>query len=456
MNKWNFLGWLIMLAALNGYAQSRDSLVVRSIVNEVMRNGHAYDQLRVLCQHGPRLSGSEGAAKAVDMTADMLRSSKADAVWLQPCYVPKWVRGPVEQGYVSRPGATPYMLRLTSLGDAVGTGGREICADLVMLTDMGQAVKLGNKGLKGKIAFFNLPMDPAHIRTFKAYGESGVARRNGPSLAAKYGASAVIVRSLASNIDGYPHTGATKYNDSFPKIPAVAVSTEDAEWLSREISVGGKLEACINTSAMMMGEVLSYNVVAEIRGSEYPDEIITVGGHLDSWDLGEGAHDDGAGCVQAIEMIRTFKALGIRPKRTIRAVLFMNEENGGRGAKAYLDSAKARGEKHLFALESDAGGFSPRGFSFDCSDQAFKRIQSWKGILAEYGAGEFTRGGSGSDISPLKSVGTELAGLVPDSQRYFDLHHAATDVFSTVNKRELHLGAAVMTALAWLVSEYGF
>ena len=264
-----------------------------------------------------------------------------------------------------------------------------------------------------------------------------------------------MVRSLASNEDDHPHTGALQYNDSFPKIPAVAISTADAERMSAAISSGKSVTASFTTSCKMMGTARSFNVIGELRGTKYPEQIISVGGHLDSWDLAEGAEDDGTGVVQSIEIIRALKAAGMQPQRTIRAVLFMNEENGGGGSKAYLDSAKTKKEQHIFALESDAGGFTPRGFTLDMSEEKKARIRSWKNLFYDYGVYDLSEGGSGSDVGPLKQVGAALAGLNTDSQRYFDIHHAETDVFENVSKREVDLGAVNMAALIWLVSEYG-
>ena len=205
----------------------------------------------------------------------------------------------------------------------------------------------------------------------------------------------------------------------------------------------------------MLADVPSFNVIGEIRGSEFLKEIITVGGHLDSWDLAEGAQDDGAGCVQSIEIIRSLKATGIQPKRTVRAVMFMNEENGGRGGKAYLKQAKENKERHIFALESDGGGFTPRAFGLEMNETQRKKVILWKPLFEDYGVYQLIAGGSGSDVEPLNELGTALAGLHPDSQRYFDLHHAATDTFESVSKRELNLGAVNMAAFVWLVSEYG-
>lgn len=437
-------------------AQPGDAAILKKISDEVMTNSQAYENLRFLTKKiGPRLSGSANAQKAVEATARMLREAGADTVYFQPCMVPHWVRGSKEAGYIKPDMGKKYKLRLTALGNSVGTGPMGVQSKVVEVRSMAELHSLGEKIIKGKIVFFNIRMNPAYIRTFRAYGEAGIGRRSGAAQAAKYGAIGVMVRSLASNIDEYPHTGATQYNDSFPKIPAVAISSQDAEWLSMQLKKNVPLKAFFVTHCQMLPEVLSYNVVGETRGSSFPEQVITVGGHLDSWDLAEGAQDDGAGCVQSIEVIRAYKSLGLKPKRTIRAVMFMNEENGGRGGDAYLQQAKNKKEHHVFALESDAGGFSPRGFGLDMSEDKRNRILLWKPLFYDYGVYDFVAGGGGSDIGPLKELGTPLAGLYTDSQRYFDLHHAATDTFEAVSKRELDLGAASMTALIWLVSEYG-
>lgn len=414
----------------------------------------AYENLRYLCKKiGPRLSGSDNAAKAIHATAKMLRDAGADTVYLQPCTVPRWVRGAKETGYYVSAGKK-YPLRLTALGNSEGSKGKFTEGEIAEVKSMAELKSLNN-GVKGKIVFFNIAMDPTHIRAFRAYSESGAGRRSGAAEAARYGAIGVLVRSLAINADGHPHTGATAYNDSFPKIPAAAISTNDANHLSKILSSGGKARGFFKTNSAMLGNVTSYNVIGEIKGTVFPEQIITVGGHLDSWDLAEGAQDDGAGVVQSIEVIRAIRTAGLKPKRTIRAVLFMNEENGGGGAKAYLQEAKQKKEQHLFALESDGGGFTPRGFSLDMPEVKKEIIRSWASLFIHYGVYDFTNTGSGSDIGPLKEIGTALAGLLPDSQRYFDLHHAETDVFEAVSKRELDLGAVNMTALIWLVSEHG-
>lgn len=438
------------------FSQPDDSLMIKKIIDETMANGSAYENLRKLCkQAGPRLSGSPQFAKAVTLVAGMMKDINVNNVYLQPCMIPHWVRGAKEKGQLILSGGKRYDLKLCALGNSVATGAVGITADVVEVNSMDQLDRLGTAGVKGKIVFFNFPMNQTYIKTFRAYSESGVSRTKGPAMAGKYGAVGAIVRSLAINLNDYPHTGATVYNDTFPKIPAVAISTNDAEYFSKELKKGNISKAFFRTTCKTLPDVTGYNVIGEIKGSQFPDEIITVGGHLDSWDLAEGANDDGSGVMQSIQVLQTLRALGIHPKRTIRAVAFANEENGTRGAKKYLAEAKAKHEKIIFAMESDEGGFTPRGFSLDMSAEKRNKIMQWKNLFYPYGASDIIEGGSGSDVGQLKEIGTALAGFTPDSQRYFDIHHAATDVFENVNRRELLLGAANMTAMIWLVSEYG-
>lgn len=457
MNKKLFTAAFIsFLCSITAVAQTSDSATIKKLSNEILANGTAYENLRYLCkQVGPRLSGSPQAQLAVEATFKMLKDAGADTVYLQPCMVPHWIRGDKEKGSITLTDGSSYQLHLCALGNSEGTGKKGLRAPVIEVKNFDELNKLGTEGIKDKIVFFNFAMNPTYIKSFIAYGESGAYRSRGPARAAKYGAVGVLVRSLASNLDDFPHTGATIYNDSFPKIPAVAISTNDAEWLSKQLKNRAVASAYIRTTSRMLPDAPSFNVVGEIRGTELPAEIITVGGHLDSWDLAEGAQDDGAGCVQSIEIVRAMKALGIKPKRTIRAVMFMNEENGGRGAAKYLEIAKQKNEKHIFALESDAGGFTPRGFGLDMTDERRAKVAGWKNLFYNYGVYEITAGGGGADIGPLKQIGASLAGFSPDSQRYFDLHHAATDTFEAVSKRELHLGAVNMAALVYLVDKYG-
>ncbi len=450
---------LCLLCCFNNvYGQETDDAVfIRNIYNKVLQDGSAYQWLNHLTtQIGGRLSGSPQAAEAVDYTRAMLDSLGLDSVWLQPCEVPHWIRGEKEEVHIVTPAAN-ISLPALALGNSVATPSTGITAEVIEVRSLDEVEKLGTEKIKGKIVFFNRPMNPTQIRTFNAYGGAVDQRVNGPSQAAKYGAVATLVRSMTTLHDDHPHTGVMVNKEGVTKIPAVAISTNAAEMLHKML-LETKITVFIKTNCQTLPPVQSYNVIGEIKGSTYPDEFILVGGHLDSWDVGQGAHDDGAGCVHAMEVIRTLKELNYRPKRTLRCVLFMNEENGLAGGKAYAEAANKKGEIHLAAVESDAGGFTPRGFSCDAENEVFAdlylKLQQWLPLLEPYGL-MLTKGGSGADISPLKSQQGLLVGFRPDSQRYFDYHHTATDTFEAVNQRELELGAAAITALIYLIDKHG-
>lgn len=427
--------------------------MIKKISDEILTNGKAYDNLRHLTkQIGARLSGSPQMSASENWGVQMMKESGADKAWLQQCMVPHWVRGGRDEAKVK---GVNKKLDVIALGNSMGSGKKGVSAPVLLVHSFDDLEKRKNE-VKGKIVFYNYKFNPTYIHTFRAYSEASAYRGSGPSRAAKYGAVAVIVRSMSHSTDNYPHTGATRYIDSFAKIPAVAIGLRDADWLNNELQKN-EVEIKIKTYGHFLDSVPGNNVIGELIGSEFPDEIITVGGHLDSWDAGEGAHDDGAGCVQTIEILRAFKAIGYKPRRTIRFVLFANEENGLRGGNKYADEAKAKNEKHIFAMESDAGGFTPRAFGFTMTNEQFAKVSQWKPLIAPYGCTEFNRGGGGADIGPLRRAipTTALAGLSPDSQRYFDFHHARNDVFEAVNKRELELGAVNMAALIYLIDKYG-
>jgi carboxypeptidase Q len=456
MKKVYFLFAAVLLFSSSSLAQNQDSITIKKIADDILTNGTVFENLRYLCKKiGPRLSGSANAQKAVLATARMLKEAGADTVYMQPCMVPQWVRGAKETGFIKLADNSKFNLHLCAIGNTVGTAAAGLSAPVVEVKSMAELHQLGAAAIKDKIVFFNIEMNPTYINTFQAYGEDGAGRFMGPAEAARYGAVGAMVRSLASNVNDYPHTGVTRYNDSFPKIPAVCISTRDANWLSEQLKLKKVTTAYFKTDCKMLADAPSFNVIGEIWGTEFPGEIISVGGHLDSWDLAEGANDDGSGVTQSIEIIRALKANDIKPKRTIRAVMFMNEENGGRGGEAYLQNALQKNEHHIFALESDEGGFSPRGFSLEMTAEKEQKIKQWLPLFYNYGVYFMETGGSGSDVEPVLKTGAALAGLSPDSQRYFDIHHAATDVFENVSERELKLGAVNMAALIWLVSEYG-
>jgi len=452
-----FLAALFTLIALNAFSQN-DSVTIKKIYSEVLKNSTSYSNLNYLCKNiGGRLSGSPQAEKAVEWAFKAMKEAGADTVYLQECMVPHWVRGEKEVGQALNPTTKEVKnLSICALGSSVGTPEEGITAKVIEVKSYEELEKLGKKNIEGKIVFFNQPMEPTLIETFHAYGKAVAFRWGGASEAAKYGALAVIVRSCTHALDDNPHTGVMGYKDGINKVPACAISTMGAEWLSSALKKEDDLKFHLKMNCQTFPDVKSYNVIGEIRGSEKSNEFITVGGHLDSWDNGDGAHDDGAGVVQSIEVIRAFKALGIKPKKTIRAVAFMNEENGGRGGKKYAEEAKKNNEKHIAAIESDAGGFSPRGFSSEMNDKQKQKLLSWAPLFIDYGVYDFTQIGGGSDIDPLHDMmEVPIIGLSPDSQRYFDYHHTAIDKFEAVNKRELELGAASMAALIWLISEYG-
>ena len=317
---------------------------------------------------------------------------------------------------------------------------------------------MGRKNIEGKIVFYNRPMNPLLINTFHAYGGCVDQRSKGAIEAAKYGAAAVVVRSMNLRSDDYPHTGSMRYDEEVPKIPAAAISTNAATLLSKMVDRNKKVSFTLNMNCKTLPDTLSHNVIGEIKGSLYPDEIIVVGGHLDSWDLGQGAHDDGAGCVQSMDVLNIFKLMGHKPERTIRCVLFMNEENGIKGALKYAEIAKDKNEKHIIAIESDNGGFSPRGFRIDgvenVKQELLRMIKEWSDLFEPYNLHKFEYGYSGVDVGRLKDQNVGLIGLSPDTQRYFDHHHAASDNIDAVNKRELELGTGSITSLVYLLSKY--
>ncbi|MEO0341500.1 MAG: M28 family peptidase, partial [Bacteroidota bacterium] len=432
---------------------------IKDIYDEALTNGRAYQWLEHLSTKiGPRLSGTPNAAAAVEYVRQMLDTLGMDTVYLQPCIVPHWDRGEPEQvRIVNSEKIGTIDLKALALGNSIGTGPMGLTADVIEVQSLDEVDELGPSVISGKIVFYNRPLDRTQLNTFRAYGGAVDQRVFGAARAAKNGAIGVLVRSMTTQDDDNPHTGTTVYDPEIEAIPTIAISTNDANLLSRLLTEEVVRVFMRNTSRMLAPK-LSYNVVGEIKGTEFPDEILLVGGHLDSWDVGQGAHDDGAGCVHAMDVIHLLKALDYQPKRTLRCVLFMNEENGQAGAIAYRDTSFAKNEFHLAAIESDRGGFTPRGFSCDghpdIYENKFKKMVPWFNLLAPYGL-DFQKGGSGADISRLKDQKGMLFGFSPDTQRYFDYHHTAVDLFETVNERELQMGSAAMTCLIYLIDKYG-
>lgn len=450
---------VIILVAFMGNtvsAQQADSAKLKQITNEVLLHSKCYQWLYYLSTRiGGRISGSPQAAAAVEYTHQLMDSIGADSVYLQACMVPRWIRGEKETARILTNNSGNYDVNICALGGSIATLTGGITAEVVEVHEFSDLKKLGTAGIKGKIVFYNHPFDETLINTFNAYGATFMFRYVGASEAAKYGAIGTVLRSLTNATDNFPHTGIMKYNDSVTKIPCCAISTMGADKLSALLKNDPKLRFHFEMGCYTMPDVKSYNVIAELKGTEHPEEIITVGGHLDSWDLAQGSNDDGAGAMQSMEILRTFRALGIKPKRTVRVIMFMNEENGGRGGKEYAAEAKAKGEKLIAAMETDAGGETPLGFGVDGTPAQKAAVDKWKAELLPYGLYDFTSTESGADIETLKGQGALLFGLEPDSQRYFDIHHTAQDTFDKISKRELELGAASMSMMIYLVSQYG-
>ncbi len=457
-----------------------DSVFMARIVAEALNNGHAYKQLGALCKEvGPRLSGSDNAEKGVQWAQQMLSSYGFDSVYTQPVMVPRWERGTEDRVTLlstnlselykflpeydyncetyneAHPKPNPlgiYGLECTALGGSVGGS---VLGPLVVVNSERELDSVGGLGqLLGRVVLLNRPFEKDFVNTFAAYSSCVTQRVNGAPQCAKYGAIGVLVRSMSHRCDLHAHTGVTHYQAGIDSIPIAAVATGVAdllEWLYRQQWVPAQIE--LQLGCQTLPDRMSANSIAETRGREFPNKIIAFGGHFDSWDEGEGAHDDGAGCMHTFEALRLLKTLGYQPRHTLRCVWWINEENGLKGALKYAELCAAEGEQHIAALESDRGGFVPRGFGLDSSLLAL--IQPYQPWLAAYGFGELTQGGGGADVGPLKrqdpSVG--LVGFIPDSQRYFDVHHAETDVFENVNRRELELGAAAVACMIYLLDQ---
>jgi carboxypeptidase Q len=430
-----------------------DSVALRRIFDEALLRGESYENLRYLTANiGPRLSGSPQAQQAVDWGKATMEKAGFDRVYLQEVMVPHWVRGGREKGEIVGNKGKEIKVAVCALGGSIGTGGK-LKAGVVEVHSFEELEKLPDDAVKGKFVFFNRPFDDALIEPGAAYGGAVEQRALGAAEAAKRGAVGALVRSMTSAHDDFPHTGTMRP----ASIPGAALSTNAADRLSLLLKASPELQFELEMECTTLPDEKSYNVVGEIKGSKFPQEIITVGGHLDSWDLAQGAHDDGTGCVQSIEALRLLRAAGFKPERTLRAVLFMNEENGTRGGNEYARLAAENKETHVAAIESDGGGFTPRGFNLEADAATLAKVAKWAPLLKPYEVDEITAGHGGTDIGPLKEAvhPKALIGYKCDSQRYFDIHHTAADTFDKVNRRELELGGASMASLIYLLSKYG-
>jgi hypothetical protein len=424
--------------------------IARKIVQIALTDQWGHQKLKELCEIGPRLSGSENSMKAILWARKTMISMGLDRIELQPVMVPYWVRGETEEAFI----LNGKELNVASLGGSIGTPAEGITAEVLEVRSF-EELKEKSEMAAGKIIFFNQPMDPGNVNTFAAYGKAVVQRSKGAIWAAEVGGVAAIVRSVTTKYDNVTHVGSMRYSDKIKQIPAVAIGLIDADYLSKSLEKDPKLKINLRLSCKTLPDVESYNVIGEIRGSEKPEEIIVVGGHFDSWDKGDGAHDDAAGCIQALETLYLVLKLGIKPKRTLRCVFFINEENGIRGGKEYGRIADASNDQiHIAAIESDRGGFIPRAFTVNSDSEIINYLNGWLPVLKLANIDMVKKGDGGVDISQIKSCNV-LIGLLPDAQRYFDSHHSDNDVFEAVHPRELVLGSAAMTIMAYLISEEG-
>jgi carboxypeptidase Q len=436
-------------------AQQKHEERIRAIYDFFLTKSDCYKNLEHLSTKiGGRLSGSAQAEKAVEWARKAMWEAGADTVFLQPCTVQRWVRGEREQCSVISGNKTTH-LRCTALGGSVGTKGGPLTADVIEVHSFQELTSLGENKIKGKVVFYNVFFDQRFISTFDAYRDAVKYRAMGASNAAKFGAVACLVRSMTSSTDDEPHTGYMYYDTTIStgKIPSLALGYKSADLLHNMIEKTNTVRVSITLTCKNLQPVTSYNVVGQINGSEDRGQYIITGGHLDSWDNGQGAHDDGAGIVHSIGALQAFHNLGIKPRHTIRAVAFMNEENGLAGGKAYAKWAAGNNESHVAAIESDAGGFLPLGFSADTTNGIYDKIVAWKHLFAPYYVYHFEKNSGGADLRDLQKTGVPCIGFLPDMQRYFDIHHSAADTFDKVNKRELELGAAAITSLMYLLDE---
>jgi carboxypeptidase Q len=446
------------VCTLSAFGAGQASALYEDVAARLLKKGlqeqGAYQTLSKLLSVGPRLTGSPEAAAAVELMARHMKDLGFENVGTEPTTVGRWVRGEREEGRILSSRFGNLAVPVRALGNSIATPKNGITAGVLEVASIEELKQAGDKA-RGKIIFFNRAMDPALLDTFQAYGAVAGLRSTGAVEAARVGGVAAVVRSLTLETNDDPHTGTMSYDPNVPKVPAVSIATRAADNLSIWLRKDRDLRLHLKTSCRTLQPVTSHNVLGEIRGVERSEEIIVVGGHLDSWDLSAGAHDDGAGCAQSIEALRLIRQLGLKPKRTIRVVLFMDEENGGTGGRDYARSENRKGERHLAAVESDRGGFLPLGIGVGAKGAGFEKVRSWEPLFRSIGLQWIGAGGGGVDIAPLSDTGAVLMSLVPDSQRYFEVHHSGLDVLAKVNSRELELGATALALLAYLLAQEG-
>lgn len=445
-----FLG-LILSAA----AQESDKTTLTAIYQNALSTHHAANNLKELCSKAKgRLMGSKESELAIQLLRAQLLAINPDTCYLLPYTSPSWRCKSPAQARIQY-GGRRESLRVVNLGLSVSTPAAGIEAEVLEVHTLSELDSLGSSAVKDKIVFFNRAMDNTRLNTFEAYSAAVDQRANGASKASQYGAVGVIVRSLSTEPNDFPHTGVSKYKAGVVKIPNLSVSTNDADKLSRLNKSNTGLKLWIKSDTEDIDTVHTANLIAEIKGSRHPEQVILIGAHMDSWFNTPGAHDDGAGCAQMIDVIRIFRQLNIRPEHSIRLVLFMDEEMYQSGSKAYAGYAASEKKEHIASIESDAGGSLPLGFGIDAPDSVISAVQKLSQPLSAYGIYKVAKGYGGVDIAPLKQFNVPLIGLMTNSQRYFDYHHSANDTYENVNRREMQMGTAAIAGLVYLIDRYG-
>lgn len=443
---------LLILISLSVFSQKADSLVLRKIFENAINSKEAYNNLEYLCNETPgRLMGSESSLKALNYLKTYYENLGVDKVFLQEYKTDSW-KCNSSSVFIKSPEGD-IELSAVALGPCATTYGEGITANVIEVQSIEELNKMETTEIKGKIVFFNRPVKNTFTDTFQMYSEAVGQRARGPEAAMKKGAVAAIVRSVTSLSDDVPHSGSTHFNED--RIPALALGVKSADMLSEMLKKDVFLNLNIRVESEILKNITTYNLIAEIKGKEKPEEVIVVGGHIDSWFNTAGAHDDGAGIVQTGDVLRIFKELQIQNKRTIRFVAFMDEEYTQSGGKHYAASIDTLAEKPYFALEADAGGFTPIGFTFTSNEEQLQLVKTFKPLLEPYGIKFIKAGWGGVDIYPLKDFNIPLTAFRTDTQRYFDLHHSANDSFDKVNFRELQMGTTCIASMVFLVDKYG-
>ena len=412
------------------------------IISKSLTDSTAYNRLGYMCDtFGPRLSGSKNLENAINWILKEMNSDGLENVRGEKVAVPTWIRGKESATLLS-----PFKkeLSMLGLGGSIATPRGGLKAEVIVVNDWDELESRSNE-VPGKIVLFNAP--------FTSYGETVAYRYSGASAAAKHGAVASLIRSIGPWSMNTPHTGVMAYNDDVQKIPNAALTMEDAMMLSRIHDRGNKIIVKLDMNARMVADRWSHNVLGEIKGSVYPDEVVVVGGHIDSWDVGQGAHDDGGACIASWEVLRLIKELGLKPKRTIRCVMWTNEENGGKGNKGYRDMHLDEMDKHVLAIESDGGVFSPKGFGFSGNDSARKIVEEIHALMKPIGANTISEGGRAADVAPLNDEGVPVMSLKVDGSKYFWYHHTNADTFDKVDFNEFNRCIAAMAIMAYVVAD---